>query len=64
MSGNNREHWPFFDQVDAILDTRPSSAPVTLLQSESNVVLIDSESVDGKVPSVIFHSMIWYGIYT
>ena len=42
--------------VDAILGTKPSSAPVTLLQSGSNAVLMDSESVDGKVPSVIFHS--------
>jgi len=35
--------------VDAILGTRPSSAPVTLLQSGSSTVLLEFVSLDGKV---------------
>jgi len=31
VSGNNRENWPYFEQLDAILGTRPSSVPITLL---------------------------------
>ena len=35
--------------MDAILGTRPSSAPVTLLQSGSSTVLLEFVSLDGKV---------------
>ena len=47
ITGNNQENWPFFDQLDAILGTRASSAPVTLLQSGDPTVLLDSQDVDG-----------------
>ena len=36
VSGNNRENWIYFDQLDSILGARPSSTPVTLLQSGSS----------------------------
>jgi len=49
ITGNNRENWSFFDQLDAILGTRVSSAPVTLLQSGGPTVLLESQDVDGKL---------------
>lgn len=49
VSGNNRENWTYFDQLDAILGTRPSSAPVTLLQSGSSSAIIQSQEIDCKL---------------
>ena len=47
-TGNNHESWPYFDQLDAILGTQPSSAPVTLLQSSASMVLTEESEIDGK----------------
>ncbi|XP_065920375.1 zinc finger and SCAN domain-containing protein 29-like [Dysidea avara] len=33
VSGNDRENWEYFDQFDAILGTRPTSVPVSLVLS-------------------------------
>lgn len=49
VSGNNRENWTYFDQLDAILGTQPSSAPVTLLQSGSSSAIIQSQEIDCKL---------------
>ena len=35
ISGNNRDNWEYFDELDAILGTRPTSAPVALVHSGS-----------------------------
>jgi len=43
------ENWAFFDQFDAILGTRPSSAPETLLQSGGPPVLLKLQNVDSKL---------------
>jgi len=47
--GNNRENWLYFDQLDAILGTRPSSTPITLLQSGSVSAILQSQEIDGKL---------------
>jgi len=46
VTSNNWENWGFFD---AILGTRPSSAPVILLQSGGPTVLLKSQNIDSKL---------------
>ena len=48
VSGNNRENWPYFKQLDVILSTKPSSTPITLLQSGNASVILQSQEIDGK----------------
>ena len=57
VSGNNRENWTYFDQLDAILGTRPSSAPVTLLQSGSSSAIIQSQEIDCKLYAFLSMSL-------
>ena len=45
ISGNRREDWKFFEQLDAILGIRTSSAPV-LLQCGEIAVTIQSQEID------------------
>jgi len=33
VSSNNRENWKYFDEMDAILGTGPTTAPVALVHS-------------------------------
>ena len=33
VSGNNRDNWEYFDDMDAILGTRPTSPPIALIHS-------------------------------
>ena len=33
ITGNNRENWEYFEEMDAILGTRATSVPVALVHS-------------------------------
>ena len=55
--GNNGENWVYIDQLNGILGTWPSSAPVTLLQSGSSSVIIQSQEIGRKVFTFLFISL-------
>jgi len=44
--GNNQA---LLDQLNAILGTRPFSAPLTLLQTGGPIVLLESQNIDSKL---------------
>ena len=48
VSGNNRDNWKYFDEMDAILGTRPTSAPVALVHSGTDDLLqVPSSALNG-----------------
>jgi len=50
VSGNNRENQEYFDEMDGILGTRPTSAPVALVHSGvGDMSQVPSSALNGKL---------------
>ena len=50
VSGNNRENREYFDEMDGILGTRPTSAPVALVHSGvGDMSQVPSSALNGKL---------------
>jgi len=50
LTGKNRENWEYFDEMDAILGTRATSAPVSVVLSGiEDTSKVPSSALNGKI---------------